>query len=939
MDERRPEPRGERADLRDLVAQCLSRMDREGEGALEALCAEHPSEAAELRGALARLGGLGLVAEQAAPQDAMPEELGEFELVRKIGEGGMGVVYLARQKSLQREVALKLIRPDRLGLGISRERFVREIETIARLSHPGIVPIYAAGEERGVPYYAMELLSGSTLEEVIERVGGKRERGLSGSDLYAAVRAADEAADAAERVAEGWFSASWTELALRIALQVAEALQHAHERGVLHRDVKPSNVMLTRDGRALLLDFGLATREDAQKLTRSGTAVGSLPYMAPEQHRAEELDARTDVYALGLLLYELLTLRSPYLGASAEETRRRVLDGAAEPIRKCNPAVPWDVQTVCAKAMDREPARRYPSMAALASDLRSLLELRPIAAAPPSRWLLAQRWAQRRPAAAAALAIASLALLAGIPLFLWNDWRYRREIEHERDVAVFERGRAETNAKRADEQRQLAEANARRADEQKQLAVANQARAEAQAARAAAVLAFQRRMFRSADPGENGREVKVVELLRMAALEADSGYAGQPEVEAAVRLSLGETFAALSLLDEAEQQLRAALALLDSVEGAEPRDRAELEFQLGRVRFSQDQLEEAERLLESARASYVAAEGEGSRNAATVELELASLMRARGKVNEALARVAAVCERLDRTLGDGDRATLDAWGQYGQLLALAGQQTRAEQVLRETIAKKQKLFSPESPDLLVTRINLATVLYQLEQHAEAHALAKEVRAIQERVLGPDHAHTLVSLSTEATTLGELKDLAGAAKLERDLWDRRSRVLGPDHADTLRSGGNLASTLAGLGEDAESERITREVLEKRLRVLGPEHWETGASHNHLASLLQKRSDFAAAHEHLVRAVACARASFGGEHWIVGAFLNNLGRCETNLARFDEAERSLLEAHAVLEKVLPAGHARIHSAIRNLVALYEKSGDAEQRAAWAAKLPPK
>ncbi|MBL8900234.1 MAG: serine/threonine protein kinase [Planctomycetes bacterium] len=925
MDERRPEPHGERQDLRDLVAQCLSRMDREGEGALDSLCAEHPGEAAELREALARLGGLGLVAEQAAPQEAVPEELGEFELVRKIGEGGMGVVYLARQKSLQREVALKLIRPDRLGLGISRERFVREIETIARLSHPGIVPIYAAGEDRDIPYYAMELLSGSTLEEVIERVGGKRERGLSGSDLYAAVRGGEAVREVTEVVAEGWFSASWTELALRIALQVAEALQHAHERGVLHRDVKPSNVMLTRDGRALLLDFGLATRDDAQKLTRSGAAVGSLPYMAPEQHRAEALDARTDVYALGLVLYELLTLRSPFLAASVEETRRRVLEGAAEPIRKGNAAVPWDVQTVCSKAMDREPERRYPSMAAFASDLRNLLELRPIAAAPPSRWLLAQRWAQRRPAAAAALALASLSLFAGIPLIVWNEWRHRREIEQERDVAVFERGRAEANAKRADEQRELA--------------VASQVRAEAQAARAAAVLAFQRRMFRSVDPGENGREVKVAEVLQMAALEAESGYAGQPEVEAAVRLSLGETFAALSLLDQAEHQFRKALTLLDGVEGAEPRDRAALEFQLGRVRFSQYQLDEAERLLESARATYLATEGEGSRNAATVELELASIMRARSKVNEALACVAAVCERLDRTLGDGDRATLDAWGQYGQILALAGQQTRAEQVLRETIAKKQKLFSPESPDLLVTRINLANVLYQLEKHAEAHALAKDVREIQERVLGPDHAHTLVSLSTEATTLSELNDLAGAAKLERDLWERRARVLGPDHADTLRSGGNLASTLAGLGEDAESERITREILEKRLRVLGPEHWETGASHNHLASLLQKRNDFAAAHEHLVRAVVCARASFVGEHWIVGAFLNNLGRCETNLGRFDEAERTLLEAHAVLEKVLPAGHVRIHGAIRNLVALYEKSGNEAQRAAWAAKLPPK
>jgi hypothetical protein len=745
--------------------------------------------------------------------------------------------------------------------------------------------------------------------------------------------------------------------------------------------------MLTRDGRALLLDFGLATREDAQKLTRSGAAVGSLPYMAPEQHRAEALDARTDVYALGLVLYELLTLRSPYLGATVEETRRRVLEGAAAAIRSLNPAVPWDVQTVCAKAMDLDPARRYPSMAAFAADLRSLLELRPIAAAPPSRWLLARRWAQRRPAAAASLAIVAFALLAGIPFFFWNDWRYRRAIEHERDAAVFERGRAEVNAalaeeqrklaeanaQRADEQRaraeeqraladanaaraeeqrrladanaalaeeqrKLAEANAKRADEQRELAEANAARAEAQAARAAAVLSFQRRMFRAVDPGENGREVKVAEVLKLAALEAEHGYADQPEVEAAVRLSLGETFAALSLLSDAEQQVRAALALLDEAEDAEPRDRAELEYQLGRVRFSQGELEEGQRLLESAKAGYLAVEGEASRNAATVELELASLQRARGKVPEALARVAAVCEQLDRSLGDGERATLDAWGQYGQLLMMAGKHDEAERVLRDTIAKKQKLFQPESPDLLVTRINLANALYQLGKHAEAHELARDVRAIQERILGPDHAHTLVSLSTEATTLSELKDLAGAARLERDLWERRSRVLGPEHQDTLRTAGNLANTLAGLGQDEEAERLAAEVLEKRLRVLGPEHWETGVSHNHLAGLIQKRKDYAAAYEHLVRAVVCAKSSLGGKHWIVGAFLTNLGFCEVNLQRYADAERTLLEAHALLAEVLAPDHARTRSAIRNLVLLYEKSGNEEQRAAWAAKLPP-
>jgi serine/threonine protein kinase/Tfp pilus assembly protein PilF len=366
------------------------------------------------------------------PDVAAPWRLGEYRIVREIGRGGMGVVYEAEQESLSRRVALKVLAPGSLGDATQVERFQREARAAARLHHTNIVPVFAVGEESGTHYYVMQYIEGRPLDEVLEelrRLRGNAEQGAGEPTERASSASESPPGDGvASRSPETGSSNAtpaagsssllsdpqrpFTKSVAHLGIQVADALEYAAGQGVLHRDVKPSNLLLDVWGAVWLTDFGLAKATGTADLTRTGDLFGTLRYLAPERFSGRA-DARSDVYALGLTLYEILALRPAFAGHDQAELARQIATDEPPRLDRLNPQLPRDLVTVVHKAMAKDPADRYQTAGALAEDLRRFLDDRSIAARRPSLPELAWRWCRRNPSTAALVAaVLALAVMA-----------------------------------------------------------------------------------------------------------------------------------------------------------------------------------------------------------------------------------------------------------------------------------------------------------------------------------------------------------------------------------------------------------------------------------------------------------------------------------------------------------------------------------------------
>ncbi len=401
--------------LEELVASVLEAELDERKEVLERLAREHPSQAERVARRLAVLGEIGFSADEPRQPPSLPERFGSWQRLERVGAGGMGEVYLARHAVSGELAAIKLVRTDHLWFEAARRRFRREVEAVSGLAHPGIVRVLEVGEEQGMPWLALEWVGGASLEELVDELRGAPPEALTPADLERALRNASARRPHAEPAREGAFPGrSYVECVTLLVARVARALAHAHEEGVLHRDVKPSNVLATPSGRVLLADFGLARPSGVERVTRTGVWLGSLPYAAPEQVEGspEELDARADVYALGVTLYDLLTLRTPFLGGPESAVRKRIATGDLEPPRKLNPRIPPALERVCLAALDPDRARRPADAAQFADDLQRALSGVPVRARALPWRVRAQRWSRRRPRQALALGAASLLVLA-----------------------------------------------------------------------------------------------------------------------------------------------------------------------------------------------------------------------------------------------------------------------------------------------------------------------------------------------------------------------------------------------------------------------------------------------------------------------------------------------------------------------------------------------
>lgn len=426
--------------LTDVLDRYLLSLEQGVPPSAETLFREHPDLAGPLAMYLDRLGelhemaaGFGGPCRAAADAEPIPGDderrLGDFQLVREIGRGGMGVVYEARQLSLGRRVALKVL-PFAAVLDAKQiARFKNEAQAAAQLHHPHIVPVFAVGAERGVHYYAMQFIDGQPLDRAIAELR-KKSPGRDDKPSPDDPGDSSDGRSVAEAAPE-WAGRStcrpllterpqsrrqYVRTAVRLGIQAAEALQAAHEYGVVHRDVKPSNLLLDGDGKLWVTDFGLARCGSNTTLTKTGDVVGTLRYMSPEQASGQSalVDQRTDVYSLGATLYELLTLRAAFPGTDGPALLRQIEQQDPVRLRHGRPEISADLETVVLKAMAKRREDRYPSAQHFADDLRRVLEGKPTLAKPPGTVQRVQSWARRHRRLAATLAAVCLLAVTGL---------------------------------------------------------------------------------------------------------------------------------------------------------------------------------------------------------------------------------------------------------------------------------------------------------------------------------------------------------------------------------------------------------------------------------------------------------------------------------------------------------------------------------------------
>lgn len=870
--------------LEQLIFECLERMETEGPTALESLCAAHPEHAEALRARMQALHAAGLIETTPDGAPPFPERLGDFRLLQHLGGGGMGVVYLARQESLGREVALKLIRPEQLFFPGARERFRREVETVARLAHPGIVPIYTVGEEGGIPYFAMERIVGCSLADVIEHLQHEPVAQLPGAAFDRAIAACT--GDATTPAPAALFAGRWTEACVRIVREVAEALEHVHRRSVLHRDVKPSNIMLTRSGRVMLVDFGLSSAEGGERLTKAGSQLGSLAYMPPEQLRGEtdSLDARCDVYSLGATLYELLTLRLPFAEAQPSELRRRIAEGSPPPLRGRNPAIDRDVETVCLHAMANDPGQRYATAAEFAQDLTCALEHRPIAARRSSPLERTARWIRRQPALAAALLLALL-LITVLPTALYLQQRAANATIQTKNREIEQANRELAAA--------LAAAKAQRGRAEQNLDLAMES-IDAMLLRVGAKDLEQVPQF------ERVRAKLLESALalneRLAAGQGDDSPAARALL-AEIRRRTGDIYHWLGRFDEAERLLVQAVADTRALLAANTRPDAAL-----RLAAALDALARTQRALGRREAS-----AESSR-------EAIDLLRAAPDAENAAAAV----ERLD------DLA--HALHYRGTTLFLLGQVEPALAAHREAVATARQVFAKApTPDHEATIAGylgaMGSSLLEHGQNAQSAETLREACAIYERVLPHvESAKTYQESYADAcTNLGVTyqneRDYDGAAPHYERAFAIYQKLCAdyPDSPRYLDSQNAARTNLAALRMQSPT---TRDAGVQLLR-------DAVASQQQLVARFPKSTEY--------------RTQLAMMVGNLGTYEHDTGDFERGCALLGEA----LDRHAALLAEQPGNPVlQMRSLVFGLKLAHVRTQDGDARAAWAVlqKLEP-
>ena len=847
---------------------------------------------------------MSYVPQSEAVDHLLPATIGPYRVIRLIGEGGMGAVYEAEQQQPRRTVALKVIKTAIASPDLIR-RFQQESQALARLHHAGIAQVYDAGSaETGFgrqPYFAMELIQGQVLTDyALTTHLGTRAR-------------------------------------LQLICKVCEAVHHAHQRGIIHRDLKPGNILVDETGQPKILDFGIArlTAADAEDSTRTGVGqvIGTLAYMSPEQVLANpnEIDTRTDVYSLGVISYELLSGRLPYnFGTKGlQESLHTICEESPSPLSSINRVYKGDIETIVAKALEKDKNRRYASAAELSADIGRYLDDQPIVARPPSAAYYLKKLAHRHRALMAGIAAVFFVLAAGLVASSWQAVRATRaeksaELQRDRaataeQLATRERDRAVAAESTAAGERDKAVASGIIATRERDRAVAEKLRADSETATAGAINSFlQNDLLAQADSEAQANadnkpdpDMRVRTVLDRAALRVAGKFSGKPDVEASIESTIGKTYEGLGILADAQHHYEKALKLRESSLGEHHPASLKAATELGGLYRVQGKYPQAESLLQKTVDRYRALPALPPQERIKAMDELSTVLTAEAKFPQAESLLNEALQSTHRALPPSHPASLNLMLSLTGLYFRQGRFAAAEPLLNEVLDIRTQTLGPEHPVTLSTRNNLG-VLYQREgKFAQAEPLLFSVMQTNQRMKGPNHIETLNALNNLAVMYAaQGKDSEAEGLYTRVLEGWRGQ-LGPEHPRTLSLMYNLGALYAGQGNFTDAEAMLHDCWVHRKTLLGPEHPDTLTAGSYLGEVYRLQRNFAAAETLLTQVVDTRRRVTGAAHPETAHALTGLAVLRLQQQRYRDAELLSRESLNILLAKTPEAFRRFRA----------------------------
>jgi serine/threonine protein kinase/Tfp pilus assembly protein PilF len=754
-----------------------------------------PPSAGDLDVTLAGAGGPG----SGAAQTAAPQlRVGSYTIVQRLGEGGMGVVYEALQENPRRAVALKIIRGGALVDDHAVRMFQREAQVLGRLKHPGIAAIYESGQTPdGQNFFAMELVRGLRLDEYLRRQ--------------------DQAA-LPPRVLVRY--------RLDLFLRICDAVSYAHQRGVIHRDLKPANVLVqeaetlvssTHAGSQLevkVLDFGLARLTEDELggpslATQPGTIQGTVPYMSPEQVRGnvEQVDVRSDVYALGVMLFEILEGELPYdlRRASLPEAARIICEQPPRALAGVATKTPLgrDLAVIVSKALEKEPERRYQSVAALAEDIQRALHQQPILAQSPSTIYQLRKLVARHKLGVG-FAFSIVVLLAGLAVTM-----------------TLAAGRIATQRDRANREAQVAQQ----------------------------VSAFLVNLFQVSKPElARGKTITARELLDKGAagIQGDKGM--DPEVKASLLNTMGDAYSSLGFFAQSQPLLQAALAIRTTLFGAQSRQTAETLRDLGLLALNHGDDKSAEAYYQRSLEAYRTAEGPVNADVAVLLNDMGTALDHTGRLDEAQSYFQQALAMRTRLSGPNSPELIPMRTNLAFIAYSKKDYAQAAEQLRQELALAKKVYGADHPFVSKISNNLGGVLFTEKHFAEAEQYYRQALALNRKLLGNQHPEIGLDLANIAESQDAQNNLAGAERQYRAALAILQPKVPPTDFRVRFVETNLGSVLVregGKDKLAEAEKLLRAALAADEKALPAGDWNIADAQSELGGCLLAQGRLAAA----------------------------------------------------------------------------------------------